>query len=280
MKTVYKIFNLILVLTLFLKAQYKCKISIETEKNTYVKGELIQLGVSVLNVGSNTIEERIESTPTIKLINENGEELKQWGGQIKYSLPSAYLLKPNEEKYTVIELNQYFGKIYSIADAGQHYFETGNYTLIISLNPSYITAESTQISFRVIEPSGEDKDVYDKYVEFVKGFGNRKYTDQQTMERIKLLHETYPSSKYNPIFLEILVAYYDITTFDHEKASQTRKELVEKFPSSLRSWNIVNNNLIKTLSKVENIEYLKKIQMNNKSPLIKKLIEQKLKTEE
>lgn len=278
MKTLIKAILALLVLVFSLRAQGPLGLNVAMDKNSYLVGEPLQVAISVLNNSPTTVHENFGGSVRLLLENANGEELKYVGPSVDYFSPNTDQLEPLEENYNVIELNRYFGKIFSTTWI-DHYLDVGRYTLKVFFNPPNLEAQSTEVSFQVINPEGGELAVYDAFIKIARGDAKGTYTKGEVAEALRSLHVSYPNSVYAPIVLTMLDAVYDISLAEHAKALAVRRELVEKYPQSVRGWGMIEGLLKRLPSNSERIEYLKKLHTASKNSLMEKIIERKLKTE-
>ncbi|HLP81101.1 MAG TPA: hypothetical protein VK141_03780, partial [Nitrosomonas sp.] len=228
-----RIMSVILSLTAIyfsMNAQEVLKLTTKLDKKTYLVGEHIQIGISIINNSA---------TPIWRLGRTDVQVLDQHGKQIEYVGPSgdpfspiANHLNPNEEDYQVIDIHEYFGKTYH-GLLPDYYFKSGNYTVKVIYHPLNLPEESVDKEIQVVDPVGEDSLVYRNYIEIGLSEIFHKRTTDQAAEALRLLHEGHPNSVYTPNILVLLDAMYDITLGEPLKARAARRELVEKF-----SWSV------------------------------------------
>ncbi|MCL4509468.1 MAG: hypothetical protein M1470_00105 [Bacteroidetes bacterium] len=281
MKRAFETISLLLVLTSFVNAQHVFKINITIPKTTYIVGEPVQIGISVVNISGTTIHQTPLGFTGLRVIDENGKEVQRGGVAGNWWSPLKNQLEPNEEDYRVIELNEYFGKPYGSLLMVEQYFDVGRYTVRAIFYPrnQSFQAESTQVSFQVIKPEGDELAAYNDFLEIMKNDKEHRYTDVELAETIKSLHEAHPNSVYSPYFLENLDAIYDIPLGEHSKALEARKELVEKYPWSVHAPAMLDGILRTMKSDSDRIEYLEKLQASSKGTLMEKIYVKKIQTE-
>ncbi len=280
MKTII-LFSLgIMVTTPSVHAQHSLKFDLQLEKSTYLVGEPVQVGISYVNVISGVIRGLNSSQTGLRVLDEKGREVNRAGVSGNHWSPSKNELKSGEEDYRVIELNQYFGKSYGgLLMGGVQYFDDGLYVVKAIFHPPGMSPETTEVSFKVVQPEGDEAIAYNSFLEILKRDREHGYTGIQLAEAIGSLHKAHPNSVYTPYFLAILDAVYDIRAGDHAKSLLARKELVEKYPWSVQGQGMLEGILKRMQSDGERIEYLKKLHTASKGTLMEKVFQKKLQKE-
>jgi hypothetical protein len=179
----------------------------------------------------------------------------------------------------MIELDDYYGSSFS-ATVIDHQLDEGRYFLRLILRPPHTSADSVENSFQVVMPKGDELAVYQKFVELARGEANGVYTAKQVTDSLVALHIAYANSVYTPVVLTLLDAECDIRLNDHEKAYAFRRELIEKYPLSVRGWQMLGGILRSLPSNQERTEYLEKLRIPANNSNFGKLIQKKIQAEE
>ena len=159
MKTFIRTIIILALLVFPIRAQQPLKLMVTLSKNNYFIGEPVQVAISIVNISTQTVNVKLWGTIRLELLDEKGKELVMVGSPIVGQLPNASSLQPDQEDYRVILLNDHFGKIFSKTEI-QKYFDVGKYTLKIIFSPIYFQADSSEVSFQVINPLNEELYIY------------------------------------------------------------------------------------------------------------------------
>jgi hypothetical protein len=258
------------------KAQNFLHMNAVAEKYLYIVGEPIQIAISIKNNSASVSYDNLRCTAQLTLANENGETVAPAG--IPFCYPFEDYLGANMEAYTVVELNAHFGNGYGSMVTAHHYFDEGKYILTVLFRPPHLQADSVKIPIQIMAPTGEERNVYDTFLDLIKGWP-KKYTSAQLTDGLKTLHKNHPNSVYTPVILTVLEATYEIFLGNLEKSLEVRKELVEKYPFSIRGQGMLDGILKRMSSDSERIEFLKKIRGASKGSLMEKVNEKKIEIE-
>jgi len=255
-------------------AQQPFEYKIFMQKDTFLVGELIDVGVNIINT-SNVIQ--TSGYVNIKVFNEKGEALRGNNSTGDLYSPEHIELKPNDETYRVQKLNFFFGDQHSAMSQG--FLKEGTYIIKVSFF-SPVDKHSFRVErvIKVIKPEGEEAMVYNSYVSICK---RKPYDPKQTVVDLEALVEAHPNSIYAPMLLCDIRNTYGIILNDQKNYSKINRKLAEKYAwSSEAQYELNQSSLEKTYSnRQERITYLKGLIPVTKNSPMQKLIELKLKTE-
>ena len=108
-------------------AQQSFEYKVFMQKDTFLVGELIDVGVNIINT-SNVIQ--TSGYVNIKVFNEKGEALRGNNSTGDLYSPEHIELKPNDETYRVQKLNFFFGDQHSAMSQG--FLKEGTYIIKVS----------------------------------------------------------------------------------------------------------------------------------------------------
>ena len=210
----------------------------------------------------------------MKLLNETGNPLHYTGPNGDRFSPSISEIKPGEEVSRIIEVTRLWGERYCLV--GYHFIiPAGKYELQVYYTPPCMQTETTKVALQIINHEGDEKIVFDSFVELSNGF----HGDAEYAEELRLLHEAHPNSAYTPKILASLEAMYSVGLNNQLKATAVAEELVEKYPWSIDAQGALEKFLENMPSNEERIDYLKRLLPKSINSPAQKVIELKLKTE-
>ncbi|MDP4176124.1 MAG: hypothetical protein Q8933_19245 [Bacteroidota bacterium] len=265
MKLILKIVVLIIVLVCPLMAQSTLQLKVEIQKDTFLVGELIDVGVSVINTGTSFIHADLDGKMLIKVKDENNNEVPYVGPAGNYFSLLKQDFNPKEEDFRLFVLNSYYG-IKFTPGRPETYLNPGQYTLEVTFYPPNMKQQNIKIPFRVILPEGDELIVYNTF----SGLLTKPYKVNELVKMMQALYETYPNSIYQPLVLNELEALYFVWLKNSEKADFYRRELVEKYSWSGYTVDVLEGLLRKMASNSEQIEYLKKLKAKGGNSLMQK----------
>ena len=272
MKQIILTINIIAILVFPLLAQQTITLEPYMPKDSFLVGEPIDFGMTIVNASNSTIKERFTKIVSFRILKENNEDLP-YKGRVMYNMSGLILeLKPNEEINPIFDLIDLYGQEYKNA-ALYLYIPTGKYSIEVTFSPLNMQQQKINIPFKIIEPQGDNEIVYNTFIRLV----TRKHTSSEEAEILESLYHKYPNSVYMPFLLNVLEVCYGIKLNDYSKALAIKKELVETYPSS----NIAHQELEAVLKSMTNdaerIKYLEKIQTKSKGTFMGKVYENKIK---
>ncbi|PIX94898.1 MAG: hypothetical protein COZ25_03215 [Ignavibacteria bacterium CG_4_10_14_3_um_filter_37_18] len=274
MRTFMKIVILVITLVTPFMAQQPFKFEVDILKNTFLVGEPIVIGLSILNTSK-----LVQPKPggiSIKLVDDTGVPLSHTGPSGDWFSPSENDIKPGQECYRIIEINKFWG-IRFCRSSLSHRIDAGKYTLEVFYSQPGFPLQTINLPIQIAAPDGDEKFVWNSMLELCENevnLGTKEFT-----EKLSSLHVKYPNSVYTPIMLVTLEALYGIVLKDQMKATAARKELIEEHLWSSDAPSLLWGVLYTMPSKVERVDYLKKLLPKSKNSLAQKQIERKLKEE-
>lgn len=275
MKTIYKLFALIIFISQSVNAQ-ALKFEVNQPKEDYIKGELIEIGIGIKNISNTTIKPDLFESVKVRMFNENGSEISYKGPTFDLFTPYAPELKKDEEVYRVVELNPAFGTRFALP-FGHAFFNPGRYTVKIYFTLNNKIEDSTSLVFNVQEPQGDELIVYNGMVNTLGLIFTEKYTDERFSGELRALADSHPNSVYMPILLDILHTCYRILLPNAEKAKAVDNEIVEKCSRYGRSIMFIGSSLRETISKTEKVNRLKKLKEKARGSVMEKYFDVKIK---
>jgi hypothetical protein len=276
-------FLLILVLTFYFSAlpifaQKTLQLKVFAQKDTYLEGEIIDIGLSLTNYDSISVSDDKYGID-IQIIDSTGKVLPYVGPSDTKFLPGRDYIKPNNETYHVIELNSNFGEKLLRFGLFELYFKEGNYKLDIIYYKPNAKPEHNIIYLHIIHPEGDELIVFNNLIKIVSMPGTPQYSDTSFVNELMKLHRGHLNSVYSPIILNILVAWYSDDLKDPITANILISELVEKYTWSSRGRGYLDTILKNMTSPNTRVGFLKKILPNSRNSAMQKYIEQKIQNE-
>jgi hypothetical protein len=199
---------LLLIPSVSLAADQRLQLEIGLSKQTYLAREPIWLDAVATNISSDTVRSWGFGPPClesfhIEVRDSLGKVLPYTGPMWDYVRGDGFLMGPNEQYYGCYDL------VYLFASSRIHFWfgliPPGKY----SVRAGYEGAVTQEISFEIVEPTGQEKEVYQM---LIKAF------------------EIAPNS---PVFREVVERYpksvYAETAF---RELFRRSELLKRFPNS------------------------------------------------
>ncbi|MGE5411504.1 MAG: hypothetical protein ACM3MI_11140, partial [Clostridiales bacterium] len=162
MKWFIKSVVLIAVIVCPLMAQSALQLKVEIQKDTFLVGELIDVGVSVINNDTSFIHADLDGKMLIKVKDENNNEVPYVGPAGNYFSLLKQDFNPREEDFRLFVLNSYYG-IKFTPGRPETYLNPGKYTLEVTFYPSNMKQQNIKIPFRIILPEGDELIVYNTF---------------------------------------------------------------------------------------------------------------------
>jgi hypothetical protein len=269
-----KLFIVIIIISLpssYLQAQTVLQIKGELPKTEYIVGERIDLLIVIKNIGYSSIKENLRNSVDIKLYDNNGKTLKYYGHSGGACSPDKNEFKINEEWYSIILLNDCFGK--QLTGRSQTlYYEPGEYTIKIIFKPPHLKESTESISFLVNNPKGEESVVLKRFLQIC----NQQSKSFDFVNDLYSLHVSYPNSVYSPTLLDIIGANYLFSLDDEVKGESIYQELLEKYPWSPLGRGALALTLRKMSSKEERENYINKLLPGSKNYPMHRILEKLL----
>ena len=269
---VFKFALLVICFCAAMFAQQTLRVTASLPKKVYLLGEQVDLFIEHTNVSSAIIRAEDAGMVSVSVVDENGKKIN-YRDNFCYFSPDNRDYLPNESTYRNTCISDGFGKVlYSGYGAG--YFETGEYTVIISSGLRGGHTTRSKIKFKVRKPTGDELFVFNS----AKTILSEEMSDASA-EELARLHEQYPESVYSQYFLILLKNYYAYTHKNLIKADKYINELAEKYSwtSAAQSW--VRYVLEQKKTKQERIEFLQRIKENSKSSKVGRMYEKQLQEE-
>jgi hypothetical protein len=264
MKRIILIISIIIVLAAANWAQQTMTFEPYLPKSTFLLGEPIDFGMTLSNNSNSVIKELFVKIVSFRILNEQDKPLP-YKGSIMYNMSGLQLtLKPAEKSYPTFNLIDLYGQEYKLVSPLFLHILVGKYTIEITFTPPNMEPQIIKVPFRVVEPEGEESEVYDSFMRMLRN----KPTASEAVNTLESLYHKYPNSVYMPYFLSIIETFYKITFNDIPKALKVSKELIENYPSSNTAVELLPSVLKSMASDSERIEFMKKIQTKSKGTLM------------
>ncbi len=220
------------------------------EKQDYLLNETIWLDATLTNISTSPLNTDGIAAPehgglTLKIINESGKLLDYTGplwlfakGEVGY-----YLLEPGDKQYNCFGLNYLYGVSQDDIDRtilGSYFpqFPVGSYTI----QGVFEGVKSNLLSFNVIEPSGDEKEVFDL---LIAGSSSWRKSDRiPAGNKFQEILDRFPNTVYGETCFHL--AKTNLGTLD---GMDLTKQKLERFPNSgsAKGWlNAIIANLDKT----------------------------------
>jgi hypothetical protein len=266
MKRITLIISIIVILSAANWAQQTMTFEPYLPKSTFLIGEPIDFGMTLSNNSNSIIKEQFVKIVSFRILDEKDKPLP-YKGRVMYSMSGLQLtLKPGEKAYPTFDLIDLYGQEYKLVSPLYLHFPSGKYTIEVTFTPPTMEPQIIKVSFQVVEPDGEEAEVYNSFMRMIKS----KHTASEVVNIIESLYHKYPNSVYNPFFLMLLDSYYQVDLNNYSKALEVRKELIEKYSSSSIAAQMLPSVLKYMASDTERIEFLKKIQTKSTGTLMEK----------
>lgn len=278
MKSISKILFVLLIISQLAAAQ-PLKLSVFQPKEKYIIGEDVEIGISLKNVSESEIRTDLRGSVQIRIFNKDGIELPYVGptGDSWFS-PMAEALRSGEEAYNIVLLNTYFGKCFS-AFLGNSYFDPGEYLVKIYFKCMDMPTDFVSLSFKVIEPYGDESITYNNFIKTLSLVGTSQYNHQRFIGELRSLADAHPNSVYLPSILEVLQTTYMIWLDNKEMGLKVEEEIMDKCYKSGRYQLHFDSFIRSTKSKTEKIEKLRSWKEKMKGSVMEKHVDIKLKKE-
>ncbi len=258
---VYLILLIIIQSTVTKAQQFSLDLSLE--KQNYLLNETIWLDASLTNISTSPLNTDGISAPehgglTLKIINESGELLDYTGPQwnIAYDGVGYYLLEPGEKQYNSFGLNYLYGVSQGDLDftiLGMYFpqIPVGSYTI----EGTFEGITSNILSFNVIEPSGDEKEVFDLLVAGCSLWSNSDRVPAGN--KFQEILDRFPNTVYGETCFHL--AKTNLGTLE---GMELTKQKLERFPNSGSAIGWLNG-IIYYLDKSEKEAVLNQVIIDN-----------------
>jgi hypothetical protein len=273
MKCLFRLLIITAFFSISVFAQKQLEMEIVMQKDTFLEGEEVSFGFGVKNITKNILKLNV-GTVNIKLLDESGKELKKTAAGILYDfVPLKKTLKNNEESYWVYDLAEMYGT-QTYHSFFSFYFKTGTYRIKIKVKSPNNFIEKKTISFRVVEPKGDELKYFTSLKKIIAPIFKPNYKSELLVAQFENLRAAYPNSVYSPISLEFLICklmWVGKRNSQKEKIISYLNEYPEKYTWSRKALGLIDNKVTNDkISKQEKIDYLKKLlPKSRKSPMTK-----------
>jgi tetratricopeptide (TPR) repeat protein len=232
------IFCILVMLVVFLpsllsQASDKLQIRIWTDKDQFFVQEPIPVHYEIKNISDSTI--RLCFTMIYEDFIIKDEQGRGYAPHIRGSYGACRdSLKPGEIHQARLDVSGYGLK------------NIGEYTCYIYTQPSNVLhfpwTKSNTIKFKVIEPTGEEKEALEMFIEAgtvetveEENQGRCPKRGEPEFLRYEALVEKYPNSVYAPLALReaIGIYFYSRDLQERRKIIPVCKRLIENYPNSL-----------------------------------------------
>ncbi|MDP3682700.1 MAG: hypothetical protein Q8S01_02100 [Ignavibacteria bacterium] len=255
-------------------AQQPFEYNVYMHKDTFLVGELVDIGVSIKNTSNNL---QTSGTVDIKMFDESGRKLNGFATPGLFSPPSK-ILKPNDETSKFIILNVHFGVQHTTFS--HDFFKKGTYTIKVYFS---VLGENKpdliEKIIKIVEPEDGEGVVYKSFIEIDERKG--PYDPRKQVIDLEALYTAHPSSVYGSLILSKISRLYRIWLKDNSHEKEIAKKFMENYTWSSKTFFYYETDFYKEVipNKDERIQYLKKRLPDVKNTPMQKQIERKLKEE-
>jgi len=213
--TILFFFNIFFVYQAFSGTKHNIEYRITFPKNIFIEGEDMILNMTFKNIGSK-VDSLIKISGADLLKNlifsdEKGDN-STYQGAVN-SKDTTIVLKPNQD-YTLSE-NIRWTRGYEHVGLFS-YIPEGNYRVKGVFKNGKTNIGSNEILFRVIAPTGTEKEVFDGFIRINKLEMNKDSKTENIINDLTLLFKKYPESIYSDqIFLKNIIIR-NITGIKHD----------------------------------------------------------------
>ncbi len=261
----------------------KWNLEIKLDKQNYISHEPIWLDITLSNITPDTIRTHGLLYPNhreffIELRDSNGEPVEYTGAQ--YSLaqhPGNLFLGPGEKEYgsfDLLKLFQFRKEIpgYSVSKILFRYIPKGTYTVQVHYEGDF----SNEITFNIVEPSGDEKEVI-KMIEDVER-SSGKHAPYPVSKKFQEIVNRFPNS----VFAEI--CFYESRFLSKEirdgmKVSfkegnnKIKMEMLENYPNSGNSYGWLRS-ITRDMDDSTKLDFINNLKGANLNTRSAKFIEQ------
>lgn len=234
MKKFVQIFVIITLLSLPSLAQKQFEIETILQKDTFLVGEQVILGLGFNNI-TNADQKITRGTFEAKLYDSTNSIVERTNLGMGYDfMEENDVFSKGRIDFNVFDLNEMFGNQRFDGFSLTHYFSAGKYQLKLKLTGPNNFIEEKTVSFCVTEPQGDESVFFNRLKNILSIYKNPKSNNYSFIEQLEQLHKEYPNSIYAPTILMFLHnrLLFGGTTPEYEKAAFYYKELIENYPWS------------------------------------------------
>jgi hypothetical protein len=237
LQTTIKLFFHLALLSLILNSDTYAQsfsLRVNIDKRDYFLKEGIYILVTITNTSTEPILVRDFSPFNGKLkINIQNDEGRVFPCKIRiYDLPVSIgiLLMPNDSLVYPTGLCQYWGDNDTPSPLFRHFSED-KYKLMATYTQAEKSSVSNAIVFNVIQPSGADREEYERL------FNAEKFQSSLNRREIIQAFELFVADKHNSIYIKdalyFLYLIYSVSEGDREAGKLYRGTLLSKYPNTL-----------------------------------------------
>ena len=255
-------------------AQQPFEYKVFIPKDTFLVGELVDIGVSIRNT-SNAIQ--TSGSVDIKMFDELGRILNGFTSPGLFSPPSK-ILKPNDETSKFIKLNVHFGV--KRTTFSHNLFIKGTYTIKVYFSVlGKNKPDSIEKIIKTVEPEDSEGVVYKSFIEIDERKG--PYNPRKQVIDLEALYTAHPNSVYGSLILSKISRLYRIWLKDNSHEKEIAKKFMENYTWSSKTFYYYETDFYKEVipNEQDRIQYLKKRLADVKNTPMQKQIERKLKEE-
>ncbi len=256
-------------LSFFSFAQQPLQVNVSLSKASYLYGAPIDIYMEYKNTSDSIIRSADISPVNMRLINDRGE-IVAYRWSVPFYIAPRHNYQPNESDNIALDLTELYGSR-KFSKAVTAYLESGAYILEISSATKKGEIRQTRIEFKVIEPVGEELLVHNKFQEIIRDMDRQGCQNDEKIEELVRLHESYPNSVYSTNLLGIIEAFYKFLPNGYEKAKLYVREIIEKYTVSSMAVGFVLGELQGKKTRQEKVEFLRMIKRNSKNTGMEKI---------
>ncbi|GJQ22189.1 MAG: hypothetical protein HBSIN02_25440 [Bacteroidia bacterium] len=266
---------LISIVGFTLQAQNSVHLDVVMDKNRFLEGEPIFLGILLSNPGPADIEipRPSVSAGSLALLiqDDKGAKLKYRGKVITGLGDSKTTLKANGEIYMMEEITMSFGRLFSASALGR-FLEPGAYKLHVRFHYAGSEVASETQDFLVVPPEGVEKDIYELFRSTLTNVSYGRADVGQAASTLLSFHSSYPNSPYTPLALSILPGWYEYRLGNASKASLVEKIIAHEYSASGKAQPFIKKILTETASRQDRIDLLTALIARTQGSVINKVM--------
>lgn len=262
MKCLFRLLIFTALFSISVDAQKQLEMDVVLQKDTFLEGEEISFGFGIKNITKHILKLN-DATVDIKLLDRAGNKLKKTSvGLLSDFVPRKKTLKNNEETYWVYDLTEMYGNIHYHGFLSS-YFKVGTYKIKIKVTSPNNFIEEKTISFRVVEPQGDELFYFTSLKKFIAPIFTPNDNNELLVTQLEKLRATYPNSVYSPILLDFLICklmWVGKRNSQMEKIMRYLNEYPEKYTWSRKALGAIDTKATSNkISKQEKIDYLRRL---------------------
>jgi hypothetical protein len=242
-----------LLFSLFLakevRSQGKLELVALTDKSVYLEGEPIWLTFQLNSKSGQPLSIYSDCIGCgdirIVLKDSHGKEIKDRGPMYNRLAMKSPPIIVTTSFWDMESILDWHGK----GEGGSgffHFLQSGTYTIdlvgdegaILNEKENRTILHSNTVSFKVVVPEGEEKEVRSLYLEAISPTNHKSYSD--VADKLSEIIKNHPRSAYVGRVTRILAMTYHVNLHDKAKGENVLREFVQKYPDDPYNFKAVN----------------------------------------